>query len=91
MPARRCQTSESRAELGGTDSETESRFVERMLSAVATYRQQGRGVLEYLIACHEARSLGHPAPSLFAREIEGRSAARPTATLQARSHGLARA
>jgi transposase len=72
-----------------TDSETGSRFAKRMLSTVATCRQQGRGVLESLIACHEARSHGHPAPSLLAREIAGRSATCPTATFQARSHGLA--
>jgi transposase len=49
---------------GGTDSEAGSRFVERMLSAVATCRQQNRSVLEYLTRCHEARLAGQPAPSL---------------------------
>jgi transposase len=49
--------------------------VERMLSVVATCRQQGRNVLEYLIACHEAHLLGHPAPSLLPREGAGSSAA----------------
>ena len=33
---------------GGTDSEAGSRFVERMLTVVATCRQQGRGVLDDL-------------------------------------------
>ena len=33
----------------GTDSETGSRFVERVLTVVATCRQQGRGVLEFLV------------------------------------------
>jgi transposase len=33
----------------GTDSEQGSRFVERMLTVVATCRQQGRGVLNFLI------------------------------------------
>jgi hypothetical protein len=38
---------------------------ERMLSVVATLRQQGRDVLEYLTeACRRAR-LGQPAPSLL--------------------------
>ncbi len=37
---------------GGTESDAGSPFVERMLSVVATCRQQGRNVLEYLIACH---------------------------------------
>jgi transposase len=49
---------------GGTDSEAGSRFVERMLSVVATCRQQGRSVLEYLTRCHRARLLGLEAPSL---------------------------
>jgi transposase len=34
----------------GTQSETGSRFVERILSAVTTLRQQGRDVMEYLTA-----------------------------------------
>jgi transposase len=51
---------------GGTDSEVGSRFVERMLSVVATCRQQGRSVLDYLTACCEARLTGSPAPSLLA-------------------------
>jgi transposase len=51
---------------GGTDSEVGSRFVERMLSAVATCRQQKRNVLEYLTRCHRARLLGKGAPPLIA-------------------------
>ena len=50
---------------GGTDSEAGSRFVERMLSAVATCRQQERGVLEFLTRCHRARLLGLESPSLL--------------------------
>ena len=34
----------------GTQSESGSRFVERILTAVTTLRQQGRGVLDYLTA-----------------------------------------
>jgi transposase len=49
---------------GGTDSEVGSRFVERMLSVVATCRQQRRGVLEYLTRCHRARLHGLEVPSL---------------------------
>jgi transposase len=49
---------------GGTDSEGGSRFVERMLSAVATCRQRGVPVLEYLTGCHRARLNGQPIPSL---------------------------
>jgi transposase len=51
---------------GGTDSEAGSRFVERMLSVVATCRQQGRGVLGFLTACHRSRLDGTPTPSLLA-------------------------
>jgi transposase len=50
---------------GGTDSEAGSRFVERMLSVVATCRQQKRGVLGYLTRCHEARLNRLPSPSLL--------------------------
>jgi transposase len=35
----------------GTDSAGGSRFVERVLTVVATCRQQGRDVLEFLTAC----------------------------------------
>lgn len=48
---------------GGTDSEAGSRFVERMLSVVATCRQQRRSVLEYLTHCHRARLFGIECPS----------------------------
>ena len=50
---------------GGTDSERGSRFVERSLSVVATCRQQGRNVLEYLTSCFEADLRGQPIPSLL--------------------------
>lgn len=51
---------------GGTDSEAGSRFVERMLTAVATCRQQDRDVLGFLTACLRARCDSTPAPSLLA-------------------------
>jgi transposase len=50
---------------GGTDSEAGSRFVERMLSVVATCRQQQRNVLEYLTRCFRAPHVGEPFPSLL--------------------------
>src|SRR3954451_14280863 len=50
---------------GGTDSQRGSRFVERMLSVVATCRQQGRNVLAYLTSCFEAHHQGQPIPSLL--------------------------
>ena len=45
----------------GTDSPAGSRFVERVLTVVATCRQQGRDVLEYLTECCRA-TLGRTAP-----------------------------
>ncbi len=48
---------------GGAESETGSRFVERMLRVVATRRQQGIGMLGYLTRCYQARLEGRPAPS----------------------------
>lgn len=50
---------------GGTESLSGSRFVERMLSVVATCRQQGRNVLEYLTSCFEADRRGQSLPSLL--------------------------
>jgi transposase len=50
---------------GGTDSARGSRFVERMLSVVATCRQQGRNVLDYLRSCFEAARSGQVIPSLL--------------------------
>jgi transposase len=50
---------------GGTDSESGSRFVERMLSVVATCRQQGMNVLDYLTRCYRAHLDGGPVASLI--------------------------
>ncbi|MHC5539440.1 IS66 family transposase [Singulisphaera rosea] len=50
---------------GGTASVQGSRFVERMLTVVATTRQQGRNVLAYLTSCFEADRRGHTVPSLL--------------------------
>jgi transposase len=50
---------------GGTASESGSRFVERMLTVVATCRQQGRNVLAYLTSCFEADRRGQLIPSLL--------------------------
>lgn len=49
----------------GTDSAAGSRFVERVLSVVATCRQQGRNVLDYLTACCRAAQQGVAPPSLL--------------------------
>jgi transposase len=48
----------------GTQSEDGSRFVESMMTVVATLKQQKRNVLDYLIAAHEAALRGEAAPSL---------------------------
>ncbi|MBX6311972.1 MAG: IS66 family transposase [Isosphaeraceae bacterium] len=50
----------------GTDSEVGSRFVERLLTVVATCRQRGRDVLGYLTACLRAQLGGSLAPALLA-------------------------
>jgi len=49
----------------GSDSEVGSRFAERLLTVVATCRQQGRLLLEFLVAASEAVLRGSPAPSLL--------------------------
>lgn len=49
----------------GTQSEDGSRFVESMMTVVATLKQQKRNVLDYLTAAHEAALHGEPAPSLL--------------------------
>jgi transposase len=54
-----------RKSSGGTASEWGSRFVERVLSVVATCRQQGRTILEFLTECFRAPLEGRPAPSLL--------------------------
>jgi transposase len=49
----------------GTQSEAGSRFVESMMTVVATLKQQNRNVLDYLTAAHEAALRDEPAPSLL--------------------------
>jgi transposase len=50
---------------GGTDSARGSRFAERMLTVVATCRQQGRDVLDYLSSCFQAARSRQAIPSLL--------------------------
>jgi transposase len=50
---------------GGTDRATGSRFVERMLTVVATCRHQGRNVLDYLASCFDATRRSQPTPSVM--------------------------
>jgi transposase len=49
----------------GTQSKEGSRFVERILTAVTTLRQQQRDVLDYLTQACAAAMCGEPAPSLL--------------------------
>jgi transposase len=49
----------------GSDSEAGSRFAERLLTVAATCRQQGRGLLDFLVAAGEAALQGAVAPSLL--------------------------
>jgi transposase len=49
----------------GTQSENGSLFVERILTAVITLRQQKRDVLDYLEVACKAVTLSNPAPSLL--------------------------
>src|SRR5918911_3364007 len=50
---------------GGAQSEEGSRFVESMMTVVATLKHQKRNVLDYLTAAHEAALHGEAAPSLL--------------------------
>lgn len=59
---------------GGTDSEPGSRFVGRMLSVVATCRQQDRNALEYLTRCYQAHLDGQPAPPLLPASCDSQAA-----------------
>jgi transposase len=58
---------------GGTDSESGSRFVERMLSVVATCRQQDVNVLDYLTRCFQAHLDGRPIPSAISTPTAARA------------------
>ena len=56
-----------RKSSGGTASVCGSRFVTRLLGVVATCRQQGRSVLNFLTDCFEASVRSQPLPSLRPR------------------------
>jgi len=49
----------------GSDSEAGSRFAERLLTMVASCRQQGRPLLEFLVAAGEAAVHGTTPPALL--------------------------
>lgn len=48
----------------GTQSDSGSRFVERILTVAATCKQQGRSLLDFLVSAVTAARLGLPPPSL---------------------------
>src|SRR5262245_52223721 len=54
----------------GADSAAGSRFAERLLTVVATCRQQGRPLLAFLVAAGEAALRGTAAPSLLPPSLE---------------------
>ena len=54
----------------GSDSEAGSRFAERLLTVVATCRQQGRPLLAFLVASGEAALQGTAPPSLLPTRTE---------------------
>jgi transposase len=49
----------------GTQSQAGSRFTERIMTVVATLKQQHRNVLDYLVEACDAANWGRPAPSLL--------------------------
>jgi transposase len=49
----------------GTQSDDGSRFVERIMTVAATCKQQGRSLLDFLVAATTAARLGLPPPSLL--------------------------
>jgi transposase len=53
----------------GTESATGSHFVEHILTVMATCRQQGRDILEYLTQCCQALYVGTPPPSLLLQTL----------------------
>jgi transposase len=63
----------------GTQSVAGSRFVEAMMTVVATLKQQHRNVLDYVTATCEAVLCGEPAPSLLPTSADIERGMRPVA------------
>jgi transposase len=63
----------------GTQSADGSRFVEAMMTVVATLKQQHRNVLAYVTAACEAALCGQPAPSLLPTPADIEQGMRPAA------------
>jgi transposase len=57
----------------GTQSANGSRFVEAMMTVVATLKQQHRNVLTYMTEACQAAYMGLPAPSLLPRYTEAKA------------------
>jgi len=53
----------------GTQSQAGSRFTERIMTVVATLKQQHRNVLDYLVEACEAANWGKSPPSLLPANI----------------------
>jgi len=53
----------------GTQSQAGSRFAERIMTVVATLKQQHRNVLDYLTEACDAAYWGKPVPSLLPDSI----------------------
>jgi transposase len=49
----------------GNQSDNGSRFTERILTTVATLKQQDRNIVEYVVAAIQAHRIGHSTPSLL--------------------------
>ena len=54
----------------GTQSATGSRFAERMMTVIASLRQQQRNVLDYLTQACQAALLGQTPPSLLPKKLD---------------------
>jgi transposase len=54
----------------GNQSENGSRFTERILTTVATLRQQDRNIVEYVVAAIQAHRIGQSAPSLLPLKLQ---------------------
>ena len=64
-PRRGRRADQQRKGSFGSDSEAGCRFAERLLTVAATCRQQGQGLLDFLVAAGEAALLGTAPPSLL--------------------------
>jgi hypothetical protein len=67
----------------GSESPPGSRFVERMLTAIGTLKQQDRNVLDYMVAAHEPAFTVSPRPRSCRQPADHQA----TAEREARSRG----